>query len=51
LVRINSIDPKDPAYNLSERKSLLTTSRILNSLNTDGIVLVKDHPWYSIINR
>lgn len=51
LVRINSIDPKDPAYNLSERKSLLTTSRILNSLNTEGIVLVKDHPWYSIINR
>ncbi len=47
LVRINSIDPKDPAFNISERKNIVASSRILNSLNTEGIVLVKDHPWYS----
>jgi len=47
LVRINSIDPKDPKYNLSDRKSLVASSRILSSLNTEGIVLVKDHPWYN----
>ena len=48
LVRINSIDPKNPAYNVTERKNLVSASRILNSLNTEGIVLVKDHPWYSL---
>lgn len=46
LVRINSIDPNDPAYNLNTRKSLVAASRILNSLNTEGIVPVKNHPWY-----
>lgn len=48
LVRFNSIDPKDTAYVLTEKKNLVAASRILNSLNTDGIVLVKDHPWYSL---
>ncbi|MDP3432064.1 MAG: C40 family peptidase [Bacteroidota bacterium] len=46
MVRINSIDPKAPDFNLSLRKNLVAASRILNSLNTEGIVLVKDHPWY-----
>jgi SH3-like domain-containing protein len=46
MVRINSIDPKSPDFNLSLRKNLVAASRILNSLNTEGIVLVKDHPWY-----
>ncbi len=46
MVRINSIDPKAPDFNLSLRKNLVAAGRILNSLNTDGIVLVKDHPWY-----
>lgn len=46
MVRINSIDPKAPDYNLSDRKALVAVSRIVNSLNTDGIVLVKDHSWY-----
>lgn len=46
MVRINSIDPKAPDFNLSLQKNLVTASRILNSLNTEGIVLVKDHPWY-----
>lgn len=45
-VRINSIDPKAPDFNLSLRKNLVAVSRILTSLNTEGIVLVKDHPWY-----
>jgi len=48
LVRINSIDPKDPAYNVTEKKNLVAASRVLDSLNTEGIVLVKDHPWYTI---
>lgn len=48
LVRFNSIDPKDTAYVLTEKKNLVAASRILNSLNTEGIVLVKDHPWYSL---
>jgi SH3-like domain-containing protein len=47
-VRINSIDPNAPDYNLTDRKELVTSSRILNSLNTAGITLVKDHPWYVI---
>ena len=47
-VRVNSLDPKDPRYKLTEKKNLVAAGRILNSLNTDGIVLVKDHPWYSI---
>ena len=47
LVRINSLNPKDPTYNLSEMKKFISASRIMNSLNTDGIVLVKNHPWYS----
>jgi len=45
-VRINSLDPKDPRYKLTEKKGFVAASRIMNSLNTEGIVLVKDHPWY-----
>ncbi len=48
FVRINSLDPKDPRYKLTEKKNLVAASRILNSLNTEGIVLVKDHEWYSL---
>jgi SH3-like domain-containing protein len=47
-VRINSLDPKDPRYKLTEKKNLVAAGRILNSLNTEGITLVKDHPWYSL---
>ncbi len=46
LVRINSIAPGTPGFNITDRKSLVATSRILGYLNTDGITLVKDHPWY-----
>ena len=51
MVRINSIDPNDPAYNLTERRILVASSRIMTSLNTEGITRVKDHPWYVIVNR
>ena len=46
LVRINSIDPKNPNYILTEKRQLVASSRIVNSLNTPGITLIKDHPWY-----
>lgn len=46
LVRINSIDPKDPAYNVTQKKDLVGAVRITNSLGKEGLVLVKNHPWY-----
>jgi len=46
LVRINNIDPKHPDYILTDKKQLVASSRIVNSLNTEGITLIKDHPWY-----
>ncbi len=46
LVRINSIRPNDPAYDITERKQLIGSGRVLNSLNKEGIVLLKNHPWY-----
>lgn len=50
-VRINSLDPKDPRFKLTEKKNLVSAGRILNSLNTEGITLVQDHPWYNAINH
>jgi cell wall-associated NlpC family hydrolase len=44
-VHISSIDPGDPKY-VVDRKTQVAC-RILNSLNTEGIVRVKDHPWYN----
>jgi len=44
-VNISSIDPGNPKFN-SKRKNV-AACRILNSLNTEGIVRVKDHPWYN----
>ncbi len=51
LVRINSLDPKDDVYDDGLLKKLVASSRVLKSLNTDGIVQVKDHPWYSNVNQ
>ena len=45
-VHISSIDPDDPKY-VPTRKNV-AACRILNSLNTEGIIRVKDHPWYTI---
>ncbi len=44
-VQINSIDPSDPKY-VTERNNV-AARRIVNSLNTEGIVRVKDHIWYN----
>ena len=45
-VHISSIVPGDPKYN-ADRKNV-AACRILNSQNTEGIVRVKDHPWYNL---
>ena len=46
LVCINTVNPKAPDFTTSDRKDLVAAGRIMNSLNTEGIILVKDHPWY-----
>jgi cell wall-associated NlpC family hydrolase len=51
MVRLNSLNPADSLFDANLLKSLVGSSRIVNSLNTDGIVLVKNHPWYSITNN
>lgn len=44
-VHISSLDPKDPKF-VPERK-LVAARRILGSTGTEGILNVKDHPWYN----
>jgi hypothetical protein len=51
MVRLNSFNPADSLFDSNLLKVLVGSSRIVNSLNTDGIVLVKNHPWYSITNN
>lgn len=43
-VHISSIIPTDPKY--VPTRNRVAACRILNSLHAEGIVLVKDHPWY-----
>lgn len=50
MVRLNSLNPNDLLFDASLLKILVGSSRIANSLNTEGITLVKDHPWYSVTN-
>ena len=50
MVRLNSLNPNDSLFDAGLLKIVVGSSRIANSLNTDGITLVKDHPWYSVIN-
>jgi SH3-like domain-containing protein len=45
-VYISSIDPGDPKYNPARIN--VAARRVLNSLNTEGITRVKDHPWYVV---
>jgi hypothetical protein len=45
-VHISSIDPGDPKYVPARHN--VAARRILNSLNTEGIIRVKDHPWYAV---
>lgn len=42
-VHISSIDPSDPKY--APDRNNVAARRILNSINNEGIVRVKDHPW------
>lgn len=44
-VHISSIDPGDPKYVIDRKNQ--AACRILNSLETEGIVRVKDHSWYN----
>jgi hypothetical protein len=44
-VHISSIDPADPKF--APNRNNVAARRILNSLNTEGIVRVKDHEWYN----
>jgi uncharacterized protein YgiM (DUF1202 family) len=46
-VRINSLLPSSPIYNLSIRKSFVTASRILSKIGTKGISRVEAHSWYN----
>ena len=43
-VHISSIDSADPKF--APDRNNVAARRILNSLNTEGIVRVKDHEWY-----
>ncbi len=43
-VHVSSLDPADPKF-VPER-NFVAARRILNSLDTDGVVSVKNHPWY-----
>ncbi|WP_318348211.1 C40 family peptidase [Aquipluma nitroreducens] len=51
FVHVNSLDPADQLYNDKLHKILIGSSRVLPSLDTDGIIQVKNHPWYSIIHQ
>jgi SH3-like domain-containing protein len=48
-VGIGSIVAGDPKYNPARK--LVAASRVLNSLNTEGITRVINHPWYSATNN
>lgn len=48
MVRLNSLNPNDTLFDANLLKIVVGSSRIANSLNTEGITLVKDHPWYSL---
>ena len=48
LVRINSLNPRDSDYLPANRKRLVSASRVLNSLNTEEVIQVKQHPWYNL---
>jgi SH3-like domain-containing protein len=44
-IQIGSLDPNNPKYNAYRVN--VAACRILNSLNTEGITKVKEHPWYT----
>lgn len=44
-VHFSSVDPNDPKF--VKERNFVAACRIINSLDTDGIVRVKNHPWYN----
>jgi cell wall-associated NlpC family hydrolase len=48
LVKINNINPNSSGFNpVTDRKDFVAAARVFNSIGTNGIVLVKNHPWYN----
>jgi cell wall-associated NlpC family hydrolase len=45
-VHISSINPADPKY--VPTRINVKACRVLNSINTEGITRVKNHPWYAV---
>ena len=46
-VQINSFNPDDEDFSLARKESLVSASRILNSLDSEQIISIKNHPWYN----
>lgn len=46
-VQINSLNPDDEDFSSARKKSLVSASRILNSLDSEQIISIKNHPWYN----
>lgn len=46
-VKINSLDSLDSDFDPRRKAELVASSRVLNSLNTEQIIPVKNHPWYN----
>lgn len=42
-VKINSLDPASPLF---IPQNFVSVSRVLSAMGTEGIILVKEHPWY-----
>lgn len=51
LVRINSLDSTQTNYTHYYANNLHTIKRITNVTSNQGIVPIKEHPWYSLINN
>lgn len=46
-VKINSFDPKAKNYHKHYREILVRARRILSSIGSEGIILIKDHNFYT----
>lgn len=46
-VKINSFNPNDTDFDPGRREQLVAACRVLNSLGTEQITPVKNHPWYN----
>ncbi|HNW52354.1 MAG TPA: NlpC/P60 family protein [Prolixibacteraceae bacterium] len=46
-VHINNINPNNANFNFASKKHIVAAKRIVSSLNSEGIVEIKYHPWYS----